>query len=244
MDRQLVRVRVIDSDELNTRVHERRNEGEVAGQAIELGNDEPGFLFLAGRERLLKLWPVVALAALNLGELGNQGPPASVQVALDCLALSLEAKTRSALPVGADAEIGDESTLQAAEKRFRRASMSNIDSKTESDTHDRFKKRRVRIRLLLSLTQIPRFSAACLMLIPSPGRSPPKGLKAGQRSSGLPTPAVRCHGVQGRAGQLNMPLSAPPSFSRFNGHAARLTLPRANAASRPPFPPKCHGAPR
>jgi hypothetical protein len=39
--------------------------------------------------------------------------------------------------------------------------VSNIDSKTESDTHDRFKRRRVRIRLLLSLTQIPRFSAAC-----------------------------------------------------------------------------------
>jgi hypothetical protein len=39
--------------------------------------------------------------------------------------------------------------------------MSNIDSKTEPDTHDRFKTRRLWIRLLLSLTQIPRFSAAC-----------------------------------------------------------------------------------
>ena len=34
--------------------------------------------------------------------------------------------------------------------------MSNIDLKTEPDTNDRFKRRRVRIRLLLSLTQIPR----------------------------------------------------------------------------------------
>jgi hypothetical protein len=39
--------------------------------------------------------------------------------------------------------------------------MSNIDSRTETDTHDRFKRKCVRIRLLLSLTQIPRFSAAC-----------------------------------------------------------------------------------
>ena len=39
--------------------------------------------------------------------------------------------------------------------------MSNIDSKTESDTHDRFERRRVRIRLLLSLIKIPRFSATC-----------------------------------------------------------------------------------
>jgi hypothetical protein len=30
-------------------------------------------------------------------------------------------------------------------------------------------------------------------------------------------------------------------FSAFNGHAARLTLPRASATSRPPLPAKCHG---
>ena len=39
--------------------------------------------------------------------------------------------------------------------------MSNIDLRTESDTHDQFKMKRVRIGLLLSLTQISRFSAAC-----------------------------------------------------------------------------------
>jgi hypothetical protein len=35
--------------------------------------------------------------------------------------------------------------------------VSNIDSKTDSDTHDRFKRRRVEFRFLLSLTQIPFF---------------------------------------------------------------------------------------
>jgi transposase len=30
----------------------RRDKGEVAGQAIELGNDELGFMFFAGRKRL------------------------------------------------------------------------------------------------------------------------------------------------------------------------------------------------
>jgi hypothetical protein len=30
-------------------------------------------------------------------------------------------------------------------------------------------------------------------------------------------------------------------FFGFNGHAARLTLPRASATSRPPLPAKCHG---
>ena len=41
--------------------------------------------------------------------------------------------------------------------------MSNIDSKT--DTHDRFKRRRIRIRLLLSLSQIPAFFRSLLVLL-------------------------------------------------------------------------------
>jgi hypothetical protein len=48
--------------------------------------------------------------------------------------------------------------------------VSNIDSKTESDTHDRSKRRRVRIRLLLSLTQIPRFQQPAKMCRRSPRR--------------------------------------------------------------------------
>jgi hypothetical protein len=68
--RQLVRVRVIDGDEFHTRIHERRYKGEVAGQSIELGNDELSFLFLAGRERFFQFRPVIPLAALNFGELG------------------------------------------------------------------------------------------------------------------------------------------------------------------------------
>jgi hypothetical protein len=59
-------------DELHTRVHERRYKGEVAGQAIELGNDELGFVFLAGRKSLLQFRPVVPLAALDLREPGDQ----------------------------------------------------------------------------------------------------------------------------------------------------------------------------
>ena len=39
--------------------------------------------------------------------------------------------------------------------------MSNIDSKTKSDTHDRFKARSILIRLLLKITRIPSFSANC-----------------------------------------------------------------------------------
>jgi hypothetical protein len=87
---------------------QRCNEGQVAGQTIELGDHQPGLLALAGGDGGGELWPViVALARLNLGELGNQRPAAAIQVAHDRLALRVEAKTGLALPVRADAEIGD-----------------------------------------------------------------------------------------------------------------------------------------
>jgi hypothetical protein len=37
------------------------------------------------------------------------------------------------------------------------------------------------------------------------------------------------------------PAELASPFSGLNGHAARLTLPRASATSRPPLPAKCHG---
>ena len=37
------------------------------------------------------------------------------------------------------------------------------------------------------------------------------------------------------------PMKLTPPFSGFNGHAARLTLSRPSATSRPPLPAKCHG---
>ena len=39
--------------------------------------------------------------------------------------------------------------------------MSNIESRTEPETHDRFKMRPLLIRLLLKITSVPSFSADC-----------------------------------------------------------------------------------
>jgi hypothetical protein len=78
MDGQLVGVRVIHSHELHTALHQRGDEGQVAGQAVELGDDQLCLLLLAGRERLLQFWSVIALAALNLGELIDKRPPPAV----------------------------------------------------------------------------------------------------------------------------------------------------------------------
>jgi hypothetical protein len=54
-----------------------------------------------------------------------------------------------------------------------------------------------------------------------------------QLSSHAPPPS------EGARRATAMKLTSP--FSGFNGHAARLTLSRASATSRPPLPAKCHG---
>ena len=51
MDRQLVRVRIVDRDELDDGFHERGDEREIAGQAIQLGDDQLGLVLAAGGER-------------------------------------------------------------------------------------------------------------------------------------------------------------------------------------------------
>jgi hypothetical protein len=50
---------------------------------------------------------------------------------------------------------------QFAEKGFSRGSMSNIESRTEPETNDRFKMRPLLIGLLLKITSVPSFSADC-----------------------------------------------------------------------------------
>ena len=44
--RALMSVRIIDRHELHTGIHQGRYECQVPGQAVELGNDELGFLLL------------------------------------------------------------------------------------------------------------------------------------------------------------------------------------------------------
>src|SRR5947207_2470370 len=108
MDRQPVRVRIVDRDELDARVHQRRNEREIARQAIQLGDNQLGLVLAAGGERSGELRPIGALAALDLDELLHKLPGAAVEVARDGFALRVEPKTGLALPVGRNAVVGDE----------------------------------------------------------------------------------------------------------------------------------------
>jgi hypothetical protein len=107
VNREFVCMWIVHRDELNTRVHQRRDEGQVARQAIELGDDQLGLLPLADRQSLLEFGPLVALTALDLGELADQRPGAAVQVLLDGMALCVQAKPTLALFVCADAKVGD-----------------------------------------------------------------------------------------------------------------------------------------
>ena len=91
VDGQLVGVRVVNSHELDAGVRQRGNEGQVAAQPVELGDDELGLVLLAGRERLLQFRPVIALAALDLGEVVDKRPPATIEIILNSLALRVEA---------------------------------------------------------------------------------------------------------------------------------------------------------
>ena len=51
--------------------------------------------------------------------------------------------------------------LKFAEKGFSRGTKSNIDSKTDPETHDRFKTGSLLILLLLKVVPVPNFSADC-----------------------------------------------------------------------------------
>jgi len=89
---ELVGVGIIDGDKFNARIHQRCDESEIVGQAIQLDDNQLGPLPLAGDQRLFKLGALIALAAFNLGELPDQRPGAPVQVIVDSLALCFEAK--------------------------------------------------------------------------------------------------------------------------------------------------------
>jgi hypothetical protein len=91
---ELVGVRVIDGNELDTAFHQSGDKGQVSGQAIQLGNNKPCFVFLAGCQCRRELLPIAVLATLNLDKLLNQRPPAPVEIVQNRLALCLNSCPR------------------------------------------------------------------------------------------------------------------------------------------------------
>lgn len=63
---------IVYGDELNATFHQVGNEGYVARQPVELGDDQPGFLFLASSKGGSKLWPVTFLPALYFSKFSDK----------------------------------------------------------------------------------------------------------------------------------------------------------------------------
>jgi hypothetical protein len=109
----------VGGDELHPALHESRDEGDVAGKPIKLGNDEGSALEAAGSKGSRELRAIVTLAALDLGVLANERPASAVQVAENGGLLRLKAQPGSPLPRGRDPIIGDEATGWHSRSPFR-----------------------------------------------------------------------------------------------------------------------------
>jgi hypothetical protein len=69
MDRELVRVGHVGRDEIDARLHQAREEVQVAAEAIELRHYQLGLLLATGGKDLSKFGAIRPLARLRLGKL-------------------------------------------------------------------------------------------------------------------------------------------------------------------------------
>ena len=69
----------IAKQNLNAAVEQREHETNIAGERVELGDDEFCFLFFAGGQRRLELRAFRSLAAFNLSELAGELPRTTVE---------------------------------------------------------------------------------------------------------------------------------------------------------------------
>ena len=87
VDGELVGVRVIDGHELDAGIHQGRNEGQISGQPIKLGDHQLGFVLTARLKRPGEFGPIGVLAALHLDKLADDLPGPAIEVIADCLLL-------------------------------------------------------------------------------------------------------------------------------------------------------------
>lgn len=98
MQHEAVRGGHVGSYELHVGLHQCRDEGHVAGQSIQLGDDEGGFLPLGHGKGSLQLWPLLQgqlrrrPPRLNVRVLPDQLPSTTVEVVENSLLLRLEAQ--------------------------------------------------------------------------------------------------------------------------------------------------------
>jgi hypothetical protein len=106
-DHELVGVRVICCDEIDAAFHQAGYEMDVSGQAIQLRDDQGSLGLFGGSNSSRELRPIVALAALDLAELGAELAVAAGNMTEDRFALGVQAKTAPTLAIGRDPEVCD-----------------------------------------------------------------------------------------------------------------------------------------
>jgi hypothetical protein len=84
---------------------------DVAGEAIELGNDEGGTVQPTKSERFGDSGAVVTLAALDLYHFLHETPSPAIEVVGDRLSLCFEAETADSLSCRRNPQITDKPTL-------------------------------------------------------------------------------------------------------------------------------------
>ena len=93
-DSHSVGARHVDRDELDSRIPQAQQEHRIAAQAIKAADNQLGAVAPASIQRVFQFRPVaVALAALDLNDLLDQFPTATVQPSLDGCTLRFEAET-------------------------------------------------------------------------------------------------------------------------------------------------------
>ncbi len=108
MDGEPVHGRHVGRDELDAAFHQPGDEVDVAGQTVELGDDQHGAPRPAVGQRRCELGAVPLAAAFHLDVLADDAAARRGGMADDGRALRLKAQAGAALLVGTDAQVGDE----------------------------------------------------------------------------------------------------------------------------------------
>jgi hypothetical protein len=101
-------LREVNGDELHPGFHEGRDEVDVAGEAIQLGNNKSGAMQSAEAECFGDGGAIIAFAALNLNYLTYKRPAPAVKVICDGFTLGFESQAAHTLPGCRNSQVTNE----------------------------------------------------------------------------------------------------------------------------------------
>src|SRR5258707_271183 len=98
----------VNGDKLHPGFHKRRDEVNVASEAIQLGNDKSGAVQSAEPECFGDGGAIIPFAALNLDYLLHQRPTSAIEVASNGFALRFESQAAHTLPCCRNSQVANE----------------------------------------------------------------------------------------------------------------------------------------